>query len=207
MPRGLTSAIAAQFAAENLAPVFLVDCQFASGWVYLWSGMGAIEWNGHTYYGVGLPTGESLGMISSLVESTDVQAQAASLSLSGIPTTAVQQVLNECRQSYLCRIYLGAINLTDGTLIADPFRAWGGTTDVPTITEDGNTCTVAITVESRLVDLQRTREWRYTHEDQQLFSPGDLGFQFVAALQDVNITWGKGFAVSPLGMPSLPTGG
>jgi hypothetical protein len=206
MARDLTTEIAAQFSSQHLAPVFLVDLQFASGWIYLWSGVGAVVWNGNTYLGVALPDGQVLGGISSLVESTDVQAQAAVLSLRGIPASAVQQVLAECRQSYLARIYVGALDLNTGAILPDPFRAWGGTTDVPTITDDGATCTVALTVESRLVDLQRTREWRYTHEDQQLFSPGDLGFIYVAALQDISITWGKGSPVAPVGQPTIPTG-
>jgi hypothetical protein len=60
-----------------------------------------------------------------------------------------------------------------------------------TISKDGQAVTVTITVETRLVDLQRAPEWTYTHADQQIFSPGDDGFKFVAGLQNFTVTWGK----------------
>jgi hypothetical protein len=53
-------------------------------------------------------------------------------------------------------------------------------------------CEIQITYESRLIDLNRAREWRYTHESQQQISPGDLGFEYVAGLQEREIRWGMG---------------
>lgn len=202
MSRGLTTAIGAEFAKQKLAPLLFVEIEFVSGWVRLWSGSGSIVWNSKTWYGVVLPNGTVIGGISQLQEVTDGSAQAAALSLSGIPSTAVQQVLNECRQSNQANIFLGAADQTTGAVLADPYTAWSGYTDVPTISDTGDTCTVTISVESRLVDLQRSREWRYTHEDQQLFSPGDLGFEFVGALQNLSVNWGKGWPVFPPGVPA-----
>ncbi|ABF42159.1 hypothetical protein Acid345_3158 [Candidatus Koribacter versatilis Ellin345] len=197
MSRGLTPTIEAEFAKKNLVPLLFVEVQFVSGWVRLWSGIGAIVWNGQTWLGVALPNGTVLGSISQLQETTDGSAQAAALSLSGIPSTAVQQVLNECRPNNIANIFLGAADQVTGAVLADPYCAWSGYTDVPTISDSGDTCTVTISVESRLVDLQRAREWRYTNEDQQLFVPGDIGFEYVGALQSLSITWGKGAPVFP----------
>ena len=70
--------------------------------------------------------------------------------------------------------------------------------DVPTITDGTDTIAVAISVETRMVDLQRARAWRFTNQDQQLFSPGDLGFQFVGALQNFTVYWGTGAPVAPV---------
>ena len=38
--------------------------------------------------------------------------------------------------------------------------------------------------------LKRSRERRYTHDDQQIDFPGDLGFEFVPKLQELNLVWG-----------------
>jgi hypothetical protein len=187
LPAGLQTA----FTAKRLAPVLFVDIQFTSGIVRLWSGVGSIVWGGFTWLGITTPQGQTLGGISAISERSDVQAQAAAFSLSGIPVTAVQQVLNECRQSFPANIYIAAVDLYSGALLATPYKSWGGYTDVPTIAADGQTCTVTISVETRLVDLQRAPEWTYTHSDQQIFSPGDDGFKFVAGLQNTTVNWGK----------------
>lgn len=203
--RGLTSNLLAEFSAKKLRPAFFVRAQFVSGWIYLWSGLGAIDWNGHTWTGIALPNGEMLGMISQLVEGTDLQAQGIALALGGIPASSMQQVLNECRPSFGVYIYIGAM-ADDGSIVPSPICAWAGRMDIPTINESGETMTVVISVETVLVDLQRPREWRYTDQDQQLFSPGDLGFQFVGALQDFQVNWGNGAPVAPIANVPIKVG-
>jgi hypothetical protein len=70
--------------------------------------------------------------------------------------------------------------------------AFAGRLDVPTIMDGAERCEIQITYESRLIDLNRAREWRYTHESQQQISPGDRGFEYVAGLQEREIRWGLG---------------
>ena len=50
----------------------------------------------------------------------------------------------------------------------------------------------ALVGESRLIDLNRARNFRSTHEDQQQIFHGDLGFEYVAAIQDKEVSWGRG---------------
>jgi hypothetical protein len=63
--------------------------------------------------------------------------------------------------------------------------------DTMQITDAGETSQVRIACESRLIDLQRARERRFTDEDQQELYPGDLGLEYVAGLQEREIAWGK----------------
>lgn len=77
----------------------------------------------------------------------------------------------------------------DAVVIADPFLAFEGRLDVPDISDDGESCTVRVSYESRLIDLERPRERRITHEDQQIDYPGDLGREYVASLQDKVVVW------------------
>lgn len=207
MARGLDPALQTAFSSKRLAPVLFVEMQVTSGFVRLWGGMGSIVWGGNTWLGVTTPQGQVLGGVSRLSERSDVQAQGAAFSLSGIPITALQQVLTECRQNLPANIYIGAVDLNTGVLLANPYKSWGGYTDVPTIAADGQTCTITISVETRMVDLQRAPEWTYTHADQQVFSPGDDGFKFVAGLQNFQVLWGKSNPISPGGAIGSNGGG
>lgn len=81
------------------------------------------------------------------------------------------------------------IAVDDGAVVADPFLAFEGRTDVPDIAKDGERCTVSIHYESRLIALERPRERRITHEDQQIDYPGDRGREYIAGLQDKVLVW------------------
>jgi hypothetical protein len=82
----------------------------------------------------------------------------------------------------------GAALWTD--LVSDPVLAFGGRLDVPEIVDGAETCTITITYESRLIDLQTPRELRYTHESQQILFPGDRAFEYVTSIQDRELRWG-----------------
>ena len=64
------------------------------------------------------------------------------------------------------------------------------------IDEGPETCTVTLTVENRLVDLERPRVLRFTDQSQQSRLSGlgvttDKGLQFVDSLQNKVVAWGK----------------
>jgi len=63
--------------------------------------------------------------------------------------------------------------------------------DVMTITDSGESSTISLTIESRLVELERVRPFRYTDNSQKLRHPTDDFFSFVPALQDREIAWGR----------------
>jgi len=185
MSRNLTSALQAELAKQALAPIVLVQAQFTSGTIYVWSGVGSVSWNGQTWLGVG-----NLGSISTVAEATEVEAQGIVVKLSGIPAALIAQVLGECRINAPVKVWLGAVD-SAGAIIADPYQVFGGVMDVPEIDEGGDTCSVSLHVENRLIDLGRARERRWTHEDQKIDWPTDRGFEYVASLQEWDGQWGK----------------
>jgi len=67
---------------------------------------------------------------------------------------------------------------------------FSGRMDVMSITEDGDSCTITMTAESRLIDLERPRLRRWTSEDQKGLDATDKGFEFVNSLQEASIKWG-----------------
>ena len=203
MSRSLTSALEAELAKQALRPIVLVQAQFTSGTIYVWSGVGSLSWNSQTWTGVG-----ALGSISSVQESTEVEAQGIAIGLSGIPADLIASVLGECRPNAPVKVWLGAVN-DAGAVIADPYQSFSGRMDVPEIEEGAETCSVSIHVENRLIDLGRARERRWTNEDQKIDYPTDRGFEYVAGIQEWNGFWGKPGAGIPVGggTPAGPLSG
>ena len=63
--------------------------------------------------------------------------------------------------------------------------------DQMNIEESGETSTIQLLVENKLVDLERARVARFTSGYQKSIYAGDLGLDFIEDLQDKTIVWGK----------------
>jgi len=184
--RDATAAFLAELAKRRLRPVIFYEGEFSTGTSRAWSGYGEKVWNGQTWQGVG-----HLGGISAIEETGDVKATGIVVQLTGVATENIALALGEARQGKPGKVWLGFLDEA-GNVIVDPYLAFSGRLDVPEIEEGAETATVRISYESRLIDLERPRARRYTHEDQQIDFPGDKGFEFVPSLQDAQIVWGVG---------------
>jgi hypothetical protein len=183
-------------ASKQTNPVIFVQIGFATGYVYLWSGIGSINWNGQTWLGVG-----KMGKVSPIADTATGQAKGLTLELSGIPSDLISDVLAEVQAQYKAYLWWGLFD-SNGNVIANPEQRWAGMTDVVKIQEGGTTSAIQITVESKLVDLGRARERHWTHQDQQIDYPGDNGFLYVNGVQELDVIWGQsGNAINNL--PSL----
>jgi len=80
---------------------------------------------------------------------------------------------------------------TSRNVIADVYTVFKGKMDVLNISEQGNTATITLNIESRLISFDLPINRKYTLEDQQVDFPNDVGFEFIPDLQDKEITWGK----------------
>lgn len=183
MARDLSASMQTEVDAAAVEPVFFVEMDFSSGFVRVWSGYGEFTWDAKTWSGVG-----HLGEIEPLSEGIDFVANGASLKLSGIPSDLISVALGEYYQGRAATIYLGLLD-SAGAIIADPVPIYAANMDTMEINEDGETSTIIVRIESQAISLKRSREWRYTHEDQQIDYPGDLGFEYVAGLQDKEVLW------------------
>ncbi len=183
MTRNLTALATTESQGALVRAVALVKLQFDSGDVRVWSGRGQLTWNAETYEGVG-----DLGKISAVEEGVEQKAFGIGLELSGVPVELVSIALDEDVQGRTCQLWLGFL---DGayTLVADPVLVFQGRMDTMDV-ELGDTATVSLTAESRLVDWERARIRRYTDADQQESFAGDKGFEFVNETVEKEIVWG-----------------
>lgn len=196
MTRGASAAFVTALQAQVTRPAIFVEGVFGAATVRFWSGLGDIVWNAQNWTGAGTLLG-----LSTIDEPTDVVATGFTVSLSGVPTQLVSAVLTAVKQGQSGKVWVGLIDAA-GALVVSPVLAAVGRLDVPTITDNADTCLIDITYEGRLIDLKRAREWRYTHESQQQIYAGDRGFEYVAALQNKEVLWGAssvaGSAVQPV---------
>jgi hypothetical protein len=180
--RDLTSGMQTAVAASVVRPVVFIEGEFESGTLRLWSGVGVISWNSQTWTGAG-----NLLSISKIDETADLRAAGITIGLAGMPTN-ISLVLSQARRNKAVRVWFGAMDAA-GAVLADPYLAFEGRLDVPTIDDSGDTCTINIAYEGELIDLERPRVRRYTHEDQQLRAPGDRFFEYVPAIQNQALEW------------------
>lgn len=179
--------------ARHAEPAILVGVfvalDFASGPVRVWSGLGDVQWDGATWRGVG-----DLMGISSVEESADVRSNVVTLTLAGVPNSVIDIAMSDAWKNRIARIWF-AVFEPDGSLAAEPTLVLRGRMDQLTYSE-GETANFALTVETRLADLERPRVRRYTTEDQQQEYPGDRGFDYVESIAaGAELAWGRPNAV------------
>ena len=185
MSRNLTTAVQNQLAASELQPFFAIKLAFDGGDVKLWTGYGDITVASETYTG-----GGELLSISPIEETVEIAAKGVNFALNGIDSSLVSVALTENYQGRSAKVYLGVIS--SGAVVSDPYLVFDGRMDVMTIEDAGDTASISLSAESRLIDLERSRVRRYTNSDQQNQFPGDTCLRFVADLQDKEIAWGSG---------------
>jgi hypothetical protein len=182
--RKLSPNMLAVVQTTNLRPVLFFTAEFATGPLYLWSGIGNISWNGKTWTGVG-----NLGNISTVQETTDTAAVNLTATLSGIPSDMLEIALNEVRGGKPAHVWLGMMD-ANFNLIADPFESFAGRIDTAQIEEGPETSSITITIENALQNLQRAYPVLYTNLAQQAKFDGDVGFEYVPQINNVEVPWG-----------------
>lgn len=182
--RDLSSGMVDAIVERATLPVIFYEGEFDGGTTRLCTAFRQITWNSQTWTGAG-----SLASISVIEETSGLDARGIQVGLSGIPSEIVALALGECRLGLRGKIWFGLLTDAD-EVIADPALAFDGVLDVPTMEDAGETASITISYESRLIDLNRPREWRRTHEAQRKFDSADRFYEYVSSLVEWNGIWG-----------------
>jgi hypothetical protein len=194
MPRNLSPAVVAAIEAPQKSLALFLELAFANETLWLWSGIGNMSnagpaWDpaatfpyGQMFIGMGW-----MGRIESIPQTSELTAENITLQLSGIPSQLLGDVINSVRLNGSATVWLGFF--LNGQLLADPLQLWDGELDVPTVVDGAETCSVSITVENALLALNLASNRRFTTLDQQLDFPGDTGFDYVSAMQDLYLPY------------------
>jgi hypothetical protein len=181
MSRDITTPVSNALDDDVISPFFAVDLDFDSAPLYVWSGYGDLTIGSKTYLGAG-----QLLNISSVSETTEMEAKGATLTMSGIPSSFLSLALQEPYQGRECRIYFGVTSSP-----SDYVEVFAGELDQMNIEEQAESATISVTAENVLVKLERPVVRRFTNEDQKSRFPDDKGLEYVASLQDKEIFWGR----------------
>ena len=186
MSRGLSTAAATAATSEIVARTVAVDLDFPSGVVRVNGSPASIFIADAEYLGVG-----ALGGISAAEESAELQAYGMTVTLSGIPRDAVAIALSQAYQGRRATVWEVLLDRTTWQPIASPIVIFRGRMDQMNVAM-GQTATVEVRLENRMVDWERPRIRRYTSEDQHLAHPTDRGFEFVSDTAEREIVWPAG---------------
>ena len=189
MSRTLTSGMLGVTTADIVRPAYFVRMVFDSGEspnvLNIWNGIGDLAYGGNTYTGTG-----DLLSISQITETADIQASGINVSLAGVKSSLIVIAKDHEYQGRPLTVSLGAFDAS-GSLIADPVIVFSGFMDTMTIAESGQYSTISIAVENKLISFERSKVRRYTAEDQKIDHPTDKGFEFVTAIVQKEIIWGR----------------
>ena len=207
MSRDLSANTIEAINEDTVHPFFAVELMFDGDNVLrMWTGQGTLVLaDGTEWAGAG-----TLLNISTVEETSELAVKGATITLTGIPSEVISLALSQPYQGRVCNIYFGTfttgnilqensdyILLQDGSKIEVQSTSKGlnsifsGYMDQMNIEESAETSTISVTVENRLVDLERARVARYTSGYQKSIYPDDLGLDFIEDLQDKQIAWGR----------------
>jgi hypothetical protein len=196
MSRIVPAALVTALGNAQIEPFFAIEMMFDTrtitfngesidvGPLRLWSGMYDktinVQGSDQTFTGTG-----GLLSIGGLEEAGDLSAKSVTLTLSGIPSTIISLALQEPYQRRACRIYFGV----EG--VSDVVEIFTGKMNTMRILDSEQTATIEMTVESKLVELERSSNLRYTDLNHKSRKPNDAFFEYVQSIQDVKVAWGR----------------
>lgn len=184
MSRTLSSAMQSVMTAEVVRPIILIECDFDTAPLNLWNGVGSLVHNAKTYVGAG-----NLLSVGGVSENSELTANGTSITLTGVNATLASLARDEDYQGRSIIIKLGAMD-ENADVIADPVQLFAGFMDVMTINDGAEFSTINVTCENKLISFDRSKIRRYTDQDQKINYPNDKGFEFVNAIQKMDIKWG-----------------
>jgi len=207
MSRDLSTVTLENIEDDVVYPFFAVELLFdGDNTLRMWTGQGTLVLeDGTEWVGLG-----NLLDVSAIEETSEMAVKGATLTLSGVPSEVLSLALSEPYQGRVCNIYFGTFStgkvlqesgsfilLQDGSKIVLEATKTGfnqlfsGYMDQMNISDGGETSTIELMVENRLIDLERARVARFTSGYQKSIYPNDLGLDFIEDLQDKDIVWGR----------------
>ena len=192
MARNLTAGMITALTAAQNRPILLFEGTFSTGALRLWTGTGPLTWDSKTWEGNGLFISVQLA-----TETGDIEATGISIQLSAPSAAVVSLVLGTVRMGQPGKIWLGMLD-ANGAVISTPYLIFSGLFDSAEIEENESAPEIVLKYETKLIELERGKTFRYTSDSQKIFNGSDKGFDYVPKIQDWDGFWGKTNAKKPV---------
>ncbi len=178
MARTVPEDILTALTQREVEPFYAIEIDLDSGPLRLWTGRGERTIGGEVYTGGGSFIG-----IEGLEDVADLAAKQITLTLSGITSEVVALALTEPYQRRQVRVFWGVRTVTDVV------EVFAGSLNQMVIEHSLESGSITVTVDSKLVELEKASNYRYTSESHKARHPNDTFFDFVAAIQDKQIVF------------------
>jgi len=178
--------------SEGIKRIYFLWLDFAGDTFRACTGTRDYDALGYTWLGIGEISG-----ISDIAHAADIAARPITFTLSG--AGAYLNEILQSRTNYKNRaaeLYCGLLDRQEN-LIQAPFPLWRGRMDVGS-TISGETNIAQVSCEPLAARLLRPNVSRYSDQDHQMRHPGDKFFEFLAQMENKDVTWG-GQRVGPGG--------
>jgi hypothetical protein len=183
MSRQLDASLAAALSTGDISPFFMAQLSFKTQMQWVWTGVGTLVWNSQPFVGVG-----SFAKIGSIQEGVDVHAYGTTVTLSGIDPVLLGECMTDMEPGAQATLWMGL--LANGAIIGQPYQLFKGSMDQPSVSVGTDSITISLALETKMLDLSRASNRRYTSADQRHYFPTDSAFGWVDSLNDQADVWG-----------------
>ena len=181
----IPAAVASRLANDEQKIAFGVSLEFDSGTLNLWSGIGNFTGSdGLTYTGAG-----ELLNIENVDEDKELSSTNMTIGISGLSENIVTYATTEDYQNRPMTIKMFFFPPDTDDEIGNVIL-FKGRMDTLTVV-DGDSFSVVISAENKLIDLTRPKNLFYTAETQNFLYSGDKGLEFVAKIREQTVNWGS----------------
>jgi heat shock protein HslJ len=182
--RALSTQMVTEINASLNRPIFFFETVLSGSTLRLWSGTGPINWNGFTWQG-----DSTLISIQLASETNEIRSTGIEVSLNGSSSSVVSLVLSDVKMGQSGKVWFGFLT-SAGAEVSTPYLLFSGLFDTAEIDENDQAPEIVLRYETKLVELERGKTFRYTTDNQRIFNATDRGFEYVPTIQDWNGYWG-----------------
>lgn len=182
MSRAIDSSVITELAKDAFNMAHLVSIDFSTP-KYFTDYSHSIDHGGNTY----LPSSHLLEL-SQVNETSDIQVGSFTINLSSVEQSFLTTLLSENYINREVTISRAILN-SSGAIIGSPIPMYSGRIDGYTMQENGTSSKIALSAASHWSDFERYSGRRTNHNSQQIYFPGDDGFEF--ASNTGSFKWGE----------------
>jgi hypothetical protein len=182
--KSLTAPVLAALSSAHAVLVTLVKLEFPGGTIALNSSNWTLSYGGTDYLGAA-----GLGAHSAIADKPG-EIAGVQLEIQRVDSTYITLALDDADQVQGSPVTISTAILDSSTYaILHVETDWTGYADTMSIEEDGETCSIVLTAESKAVDLLRGNPLVYNDADQQSLVDGDRIFEYVVGDSDKPVVW------------------
>lgn len=179
--RDLSPDFAEAIQTRHVTPALFVYLDFAGDPLRAWTGLGPVEWSGHTWLGFGM-----LAEVEPVEEYSDIRSGAVSLMVNKVPNTSLSGLADLVYKRRAAEIHLALFDGDSRNLLGVELLL-RGTMDTLELDRKPDGSTIKVVVANELARLRDAWGALYTDAHQRAAYPTDTALRFVASLQDVTI--------------------